>query len=193
MGSYAFVLNGVESAGSFGATNGRKIAVRVTNFNLEDTNLCCIAQQYYTGWRIRYIYLCYNFDSVSGINRDTVTYSNHVTVHQKDSNNPSAYSQSWLLAALKESQEHTFPNFDGLGEGHTLHIKFSDQVNEDAFVEIFVTCLAPTPNPATSPPPTSEPTRFPTQAQLISLHCLIRQHSNNSSYVGKMPINRSVS
>ncbi|KAG7342861.1 parallel beta-helix repeat containing protein [Nitzschia inconspicua] len=175
MGSHAFVLNGVESAGLSGASNGKKIAVRVKNVNLEDTNLCCIDTQFYTDWRIRDIYLGYNFDSGTGINRDTAEYRNHVTVHQKDSNDPSAYSQSWLLAALQEGQEYTFPNFDGLGGGHTLHIKFSDQVNEDAFVEIYVTGITLTPNPTsppstnfptspppTLPPPTSPPTKAPT-------------------------------
>ncbi|KAG7349112.1 peptidase M4 thermolysin family protein [Nitzschia inconspicua] len=142
MGSQAFVLNGVESAGSIGAMNGKKIAVRVRNVYLEDTNLCCSNQQYYTGWRTRDIYIGFNFDSGSGINRNSAEYKNRVTVHQKNSNNPSAYAQSWLLAAMIKGQVYTFPNFDGLSQGHTLNIKFSDQVNEDAFVEMYVTGLA---------------------------------------------------
>ncbi|KAG7374718.1 polymorphic outer membrane domain containing protein [Nitzschia inconspicua] len=141
MGNQTFVFNGVESAGSIGAANGKKIAVRVRNVQLDDTNLCCINQQYYSGWRTRDVYIGFNYDSGSGINRNSAEYKNRVTVHQKNSNNPSAYAQSWLLAALIKGQEYVFPNFDGLGQGHTLHIKFIDQVNEDAFVEMFVTGL----------------------------------------------------
>ncbi|KAG7374717.1 polymorphic outer membrane domain containing protein [Nitzschia inconspicua] len=141
MASQTFVFNGVESAGSIGAANGKKIAVRVRNVYLEDTNLCCTNQQYYTGWRTRDIYIGFNYDSGSGINRNSAEYKNRVTVHQKNSNNPSAYAQSWLLTALVKGQIYSFPNFDGLGQGHTLNIKFIDQVNEDAFVEMFVTGL----------------------------------------------------
>ncbi|KAG7374726.1 polymorphic outer membrane domain containing protein [Nitzschia inconspicua] len=136
MANQTFVLNGVESAGSIGAANGKKIAVRVRNVFLEDSNLCCSNNQYYTGWRTRDIYIGFNYDSGSGINRNSAEYKNRVTVHQKNSNNPSAYAQTWLLTALLKGQVYTFPNFDGLGQGHTLNIKFSDQVNEDAFVEI---------------------------------------------------------
>ncbi|KAG7349123.1 polymorphic outer membrane domain containing protein [Nitzschia inconspicua] len=141
IGNQSFVLNGVETAGSIGAANGKKIAVRVRNVFLEDTNLCCSNNQYYTGWRTRDIYIGFNYDSGSGINRNSAEYKNRVTVHQKNSNNPSAYAQSWLLAAMIKGQEYSFPDFDGLGQGHTLNIKFSDQVNEDAFVEMYVTGL----------------------------------------------------
>jgi hypothetical protein len=170
MGGQAFVLNGVESAGSTGAANGKKIAVRVTNVFLEDSNLCCTQNyEYYTGWKTRDIYIGYNYVSgaATGLNRDTKEYQNSVTVHQKNGL-PSSYADSWLLAVLAVGQEKIFPNFDGSGKGYNLHIKFVNVFSEDAFVEVFTSggptpTNAPTKVPTVAPTPTRVPTRAPTR------------------------------
>jgi hypothetical protein len=180
-----FVMNGVDFAGATGAANGKKIAVRVQNVYMEDTNVEYTAPNgtklYTTEWGTRQVYIGFNYriSTTQGMNRDTTEYANRVLIFQKLTSNPTAYETSWLIGTLQANETYIFPNFDGLGQNHNLTINYVSVLNEDAVVQVNTTGFTSAPTPAPSLAPTPAPSSAPTP--VCSVITVEVQTDNNPS------------